>query len=337
MAISHLIAHRIQRLDPGSAAQLGLRDQEIPLSGKVEECAREMKLSYVKKLGKIHGRFSNDFAKYPVSSWLKECSDEKMSYVSLTKQAMKQFKLALDTGEALIDAFVFFVQESFEHTDEMYIYVVQHLNAQYFDGDLQLTDALYLDTQHLLLAAKINLREWQDDDTNLNYLSILTWRGEKDLSDAFVESVGFTDKADIKEDTENFLEAVESYTQTLPEEQAFETREKIVEYCLEQDKAGERVVIADLSSRVNEEEQNAFEHYVFNEKPQLKKELVPDRGQLRQYIRISGRDELLSMSFDAKCLGENIVYDTDSDSLTIHKIPNALKSRLLKHLSGVKS
>lgn len=334
MAISHLIAHRIQRLNPSSAAQLTLRDNELLLGGKSEECARELKLSFIKKLGKIHGRFSNDLASHPLSNWVKECSDEKMSYVSLTKNAMKHFKLSLDKTEALLDAYVFFVQESFEHTDELYVYIVDHVNAQYLDGDLELTDAMYLDTQHINLGAKVNLREWQDDDTNLNYLAVLTWRGEKDLSDAFVECIGFTDKADIKEDTEKFLEAVESYAQNLPEELAVETREKVVEYCLDQDRAGQRVVISELSSKVNEEKQKEFEEYVFKEKPQLKTELVPDRAQLRQYIRISGRDELLSMSFDSKCLGETIVYDIETDSLTINKIPNALKSRLLKHLQN---
>jgi Nucleoid-associated protein len=49
-------------------------------------------------------------------------------------------------------------------------------------------------------------------------------------------------------------------------------------------------------------------------------------------VRISGRDELMSMSFASDCLGETIVYDAETDSLTIRKIPSALKARLMKHL-----
>ena len=334
MAISHLIAHRLQRMAPSSPATLSLRDKELVRDGKVDECARELKLSFIKKLGKIHGRFSNDAANHPLSTWLNECIDEKMSFVSLTQHAMKHFKLELDKTEALLDSYIFFVQESYEHADELYIFASDHLSGQYIDGELNIADSIYLDTRSITLAAKINLREWQDEDKNLNYLSLLTMRGEKDLSDAFVAFVGFTDKADIKEETENFLEAVESYTKELPQEQAAETRETVVNYCLEQDKAGKRVVIADLSSQVNEEKQKDFEQHVLKSKPQLKPELIPDRAQLRQYIRSSGRNDLLSMSFDSKCLGESIVYDSESDSLTITKIPSALKSRLLKHLKS---
>lgn len=334
MAISHLIAHRLQRLTPTSPATLTLRDEELHRDGKVDECARELKLSFIKKLGKIHGRFSNDTANHPLSSWLAECVEEKMSYVSLTKQAMQHFKLELDKTEALIDTFVFFVQESYEHADELYIYTTDHISGQYIDGELNIADSIHLNTGSANLAAKINLREWQDEDKHLNYLSLLTVRGEKDLSDAFIAFTGFTDKVDIKEETENFLEAVDSYTKELPEEVAAETRATVVNYCLEQDKAGKRVVISDLSSQVNEEKQQDFEEHVLKSKPQLKPELIPDRAQLRQYIRISGRNDLLSMSFDSKCLGESIVYDSENDSLTITKIPSALKSRLLKHLKS---
>ncbi len=332
MAISHLIAHKLERLTPTTPCVLTLRDQEIPRDGKIEECTRELKLSYIKKLGKIHGRFSSDLAMHPFSNWISECIDEKLSFVSLTKKAMQHFKIEIDKSEALMDAYVFFVQESFDHADEFYVYIVDHLKGQYLDGDLNITDSTYLNTNQVQLAAKVNLREWQSDDAQLNYLSVLPWRGEKDLSDAFVEFIGFTDKADIKEETEMFLDAVESYASTLSEEQGLEAREKVVSYCLEQDKAGKRVVLSDLSSQIDEGNQEVFEQHIREEKPQLKPELIPDRAQLRQYIRISGRDNMLSMSFDAKCLGSSIVYDHDSGALTINKIPNSLKSRLLKHL-----
>lgn len=332
MAISHLIAHRIQRLTPSTGATLQLREADIERDGKIEECCREMKLCFIKKLSKNHGKFSNDMATHPMSSWLKECTEERLGYVSFTHKAMQHFKLCLDKGEALIDAFVFFVQESFEHGDELSIYIVDHQNAQYIDGNLTLQDSLYLNSNTINLAAKINLREWLGDDEQVNYLSVLIWRGEKELSDAFSEFTGFSDKVDIKEDTEAFLEVVDTYTKALPEEEAVETRERVVNYCMEQDKAGERVLISELSSHINEEDEKAFEKHLFEQKPHFKRELIPDRPQLRQYIRISGRDDLLSMSFDSKCLGETVVYDAESDSLVIHKIPSALKTKLMQHM-----
>ena len=334
MAISHLIAHRIERASPTSNAVTQLRAEEFSLDGKIEEGARELKLSFIKKLGKIHGRFSSDSGAYPVAALLQQCIDEKLGFVSFTHKAMQHLKHELDKTECVIEAFVFFVQESFAHSDELYMYVVHHQAAQYLDGELNMDDALYLDTANLKLAAKINLGEWQTEDGKLNYLSVLGWRGEKDLTDVFTETVGFTDKADIKLETEQFLEAVESYTEKLPTEEAEQTRTAVVNYCIEQDKAGHRVKLAELSGHINESAPKEFEQHVRTQKPELKPELVPDRGQMRQFIRISGRDDVLSMSFDAKSLGDAIVYDPDTDALIINKIPKSLKSRLLRHLKS---
>jgi nucleoid-associated protein len=40
------------------------------------------------------------------------------------------------------------------------------------------------------------------------------------------------------------------------------------------------------------------------------------------------------MSFSSSCLGDTIVYDPATDSLTIRNIPTGLKARLAKHLKG---
>ncbi len=334
MAVSHSIVHRIARTAPSDQASLTLRKDEISPNGKVEEYFRELKLHFIKKLGKIHGRFSSDVANHPASNWLQECVDEKLSFVSFTHKVMEHLKIELEKTEEVLDAAVFFIQESFEHADELYVYVVYQNEFLYLNGELDFIDTLILDTKTVNLAAKINLREWQDEDQHLNYLSLLIWRGEKELSEVFSNTMGFSDKADTKEQTEKFIEAVDAFTAQMPEEAAVETRETVVNYCLEQDSAGQRVNIKELSKQINDEYQQNFAKHIKKETPQLHGELIPDRGQLKQYIRISGRNDLLSMSFDSKCLGESIVYDSESDSLTITQIPNALKSRLLKHLQA---
>lgn len=332
MAIAHLIAHRIQHLTPGSPASSTTRSEEIARDGVVEDTLREMKLGFVKKLTKIHGQFSPDTGEFPFAPSLKQHLEGKESFTSFTHRAIKHFEQVLSASEALIDAYVFFVFEKFEHTEEFYVYLVHHKNGQYLDADLAMTHSMALDTDNISLAAKLNAREWQTGDAHLSYLSLLVWRGEKELNEAFMQWLGFTNKANVKEQTDAFIEAVETYTKAQPEPQAMETREKVVNYCLEQDKAGKRVILDELSQQVNEENQKEFANFIKEQQPKLESELIPDRAQLRNYIRISGRNELLSMSFDSKCLGETIVYDADSESLTIKNIPSALKSRLLKHI-----
>jgi len=353
MALTHIIAHRIQRLTPGEAATIKVRETCWSQNGRIEECFRELKLCVMKRFSKEYGRFSDDHASHPLSSWLGQYSDEKMGFESVSKNAMTHFKTELDKTEALVDGFVFFAHEVLEHESVIHVFFVQHNTGQFIDGELDLSESFYLDTSNVCLAAKINMTDWQSGDTHRasSALTLLRWRGEKELSDVFVDVVGFAEKIDVSADTEEFLSTVASYTKDLPEEVAFQTKKQVVDYCLEQDKVGKPVVMAELSRELKEtkvpfDDNNGeadtveckalpdFAAFVAQSQPVAKPELIPDKSQLRQFVRISGRDNNLSMSFTSSCLGDSIVYDPDSDSLTINNIPASLKTRLAKHLQG---
>ncbi|VUD67502.1 Nucleoid-associated protein YejK [Thalassocella blandensis] len=331
MPFTHLIAHRIERGSPSSPSNVTLRSDEIPLDGRSEEFARELKQAYIKKLGKIFGRFTDDIGSCPLPAWLTQHLEEKSTFASFSQQFVKHFVSALDNSEEVASGYLVFAYEKLEGTDTLFLFWLMSSTAQQFDNDFDLSLVSFLDVNGITLAARLNIAEWQSGDSN-SYLGFLPWRGEKDFSDVLLNAIGFTDKRDCKAETEAFLEVVDAYTSNEPEEKAPETRAKVVEYCLEQDKLGKPVEIKELSAFVDEDDHKRFAAFVTKEKPEFKQPLIPDKAQLRNYIRISGRNELMSMSFASNCLGETVVYDPDNDSLTIKNIPSALKSRLLKHL-----
>lgn len=337
MAFSHIIAHRIQRLQPTESAQLQLRPAIFGPSGKLDELGYELKVNFIRKGGKFYGRFSDETVEFPLSSWLKEFREERLGFESFTHKAMKQFAYAIEKTETTFDAYVFFLIEKIEAGEILYVFVVEHENSLYLDADLTISDSCFLNSAKFTLATKINLHDWEAGES-VTYLAILRERGEKELSDAFTEFVGFSDKHDVKSDTVEFLKIVDNFTESLDENTAKMTRSKVVDYCLEQNKAGKTVVINDLSNTLSNElksyEPDHFSRYVASTQDHIKAEFIPDTSQVRSYARISGRNDSLSMSFDAECLGNNIHYDAASDSLIIKNLPPALKARLLKHLQG---
>ena len=266
---------------------------------------------------------------------------------------MQHLKTELDKTEELIEGFIIFAYEQQEVGDSVHIFFAEHNSGQYIDADMDLSDSLYLDTNGIRLAAKININDWLSEDSHKesNALTLLRWRGEKELSDAFNDFIGFAEKRDLSAETEEFLEVVTDYTKDLPEEVAQHTKTQVVNYCLEQDKAGKPVVISELSSQLknnpaptktsSNHENDApskprppmaeFSNFINQKKPTAKPELIPDKAQLRQFVRISGRNDQLSMSFASSLLGDSITYDPENDSLTIKNIPSALKTRLAKH------
>jgi nucleoid-associated protein len=337
MAFSHIIAHRIQRTQPTDTANLQLRPDVFSTNGKLEELAYELKVNFIRKGGKFYGRFSSETVDFPFSSWLKEYREQRVGFESFTHKAMKQFAYAVEKTEITLDAYIFFLLEKIEAGEILYVFIVEHTNSVYLDAELSISDSYFLNSSQLTLAAKISLNDW-DGGESATYLAIVRERGEKDLSDAFTEFVGFSDKHDVKSDTVEFLKIVDNFTESLDESTAKMTRSKVVDYCLEQNKAGKSVVIHDLSNSLSEElktyEPDHFSRYVATTQDQIKAEFIPDTAQVRSYARISGRSDSLSMSFDADLLGNNIHYDPASDSLIIKNLPPALKARLLKHLQG---
>lgn len=337
MALTSIIAHRIYRRSPDTALELQLREDAFDSSGKIEELAYELKSQFIRKGGKNYGRFSDEIGEFPFPAWLRDYREERLSFTSFTHKTMQQFLHALENAESLLDAYVFFVEEKLEIGDTLGIYLVEHQSGLYLDGDLAIDDSLFLDTSGFTLAAKIQLDDWNAGNSS-TYLTLMRARGDKDIAEAFSQFIAFTDKYDIKQETAEFLSVVDQFSETLDEPTAKITRAKVVDYCLEQNKAGKTVAIADLSQTLAQEvkgyEPERFVRYVETNKPEIKPEFIPHAGQIRSYVRISGRNDSLSMSFASECLGREIEYDPDNDILTIKNLPSSLKARLLKHLKN---
>ena len=337
MALASIITHRIFRNAPGTAVTTQVREQPFTTDGKLEELIYELKSNFIRKSGKSYGRFSSETAEFPFSAWLQEYREERLNFASFTQKAMQQFKLELEKNESLFDGYIFFAEEVIEAGSYLYLFAVEHLSGLYLDADLTLDESRYLDTAGFTLAAKIDLNEWAAGDS-LTYLTLMRARAEKELSEAFANLAGFSDKHDIKSDTEQFLQLVDHYSDTLDEQTARVTRTKVVDYCLEQNRAGKPVVIKELSNNLSNElksgEPEHFSRFFEEKQPEKKAEFIPDTGQIRNYVRISGRNDSLSMSFASECLGKEIIYDSEKDLLTISNIPPALKAKLLKYMKG---
>ena len=347
MALNHFIAHRITRANPSQSTTIDLRNAAWNIDGKVDELFREMKTSFTKRAGKEYGRFSDDRAAHPVASWLEEFIEGKLGFESFSKKVTQQLKSELDkTGEPF-EALLAIAHETLEGGDFLHLFIVQHHRGIYIDGDLDIAESLHLDTAGIRLAAKVNIADWQNEEAHRqgNALCLIRWRGEKELSEVFANSIGFAEKIDLSAETEAFLEAVKDYTKHLPTEVSDHTKNQVVEYCLQKESEGKPVVIEELSTTLEDTPTIEIEkpyspppklaNFIAEKNPKAKPELIPDKQQMKNFVRISGRDETMSMSFASACLGNSIVYDPDTDSLVIKNIPKSLKSRLKKHITGL--
>ncbi len=333
MSLKTWIVHGIDFAGPEGDVHIQEANEALPLNGVIEELFQALKTRYVTKPSKRYGKFSDEIGNAPFPQWLNQYRNEQMSFVSMTQKFLAHWRQLLDQQDCQINGHIVFCHESVVEADFLYIFVIQHAAGIYIDNQLTANDCLYIDTQGLDLAVKINLSAVNGDDDAC--ISLLFRRGDKVLTDTFQEAVGFADPLDTVAQTKVFIESVSRYTDTLgSDEVAQETKNRIVDYCVEQDKAGEPVRFEDLSVHVNADSPEAFSQYIEQAPGLDRKQLIPDRKQLRQFVRISGRNENVSLSFTSDCLGESVVFDQENDTLTLRQIPLGVKARLLELLNG---
>lgn len=345
MALIKLIAHAVSRPQTTAQTQLSLRDEELDVNGITEELFHDIKQNMLKRSGKEYGRFSDQTVDYPCGSYLKQCLEGKMGFVSMSKKIAAQFQNEMDKLEVAFEGYLFIAQEKLEDGEHFQIAVLQHERGLYLNNDIHLEESFCLDVNAMRLSARVNVADWLSDDAhqNNNAICMTLWRGEKELSEVFTHTIGFSDKVDIAAETEQFVEVLNAYTKDIPEDTANTMRRQVVDYCEVQKHQNKPVVLEDLSNQIHKtvtDNQNAdsapvpkLDHYVKQHQAKVAKEFMADTKQIKSLVRIAGRNDQLSMSFASSCLGESVLYDPATDTLTVTNIPTALKNRLKKHIS----
>ena len=101
---------------------------------------------------------------------------------------------------------------------------------------------------------------------------------------------------------------------------------------------GEAVPLKALSNYVNEKDPEQFAEFA-QQFGQLdsEKNLRPDTRKLKHLVRISGKGNGLSLSFSSDLMQQTILFDEQSDTLTITAIPKSLKKQIMEHLKSARS
>ena len=330
MTLEHCIVHKIERVSPGSDIRTDIKTRESDGSGPVFSLFEQVKHSLQRSGQKQFGHFDQAQEDNPLPQWLKEQQAGKITFESLSARFINDLEIKLGDTEDAFDAHVLIAQEAVLGQQLFYIFWLTHHEAPCIDSDLEVGGSRYIDTQKIHYAIKLHMDDWLGEESH-TYLTLVSSRGNKALGDAFGKSIGFGKGVNSKEETQEFLAIVDQYAESLPEEKVLENKAKVIEYCIEQDKVGEPVRIEEISSELDDKEPLQFSSFVSDRQQQKKPEVHTDRGSLKRYIRFSGRDKKMSISFDADRFGKDIVFEPDSGRLIISKVPKALEQQLSKH------
>lgn len=330
MATSQLIAHHLFS-DGEKPTNLTLRDQELGDDPNKDLLLDKLKGSFMVRLTRKHGSFSEESAllSTDLNAYLSDCCN----LADLSRNFMQGIAKKLEEQGVVLNAhFLFFIEKSFDHHHQFYLFVTHQNESLAISEQLDVCPSYVIDTGATMFGLKVDLAEWKGD-RQYAYLSMIPPKGNVVLAELFDGLTGFHHGINKQESTVQLLDGVESYAKQLPDEQAKEVRNQVVDYCAEKEKSDEPVSIPGLSAALNGIDCDQFIRQMATHNPKIEEEPVMiDRRALQRYVKFSGREKALAVSFSSDQLNDRVFYDETNDSLTIKGLPKALRDQLLRHL-----
>ncbi|WP_421866123.1 nucleoid-associated protein [Motiliproteus sp.] len=331
MAVSEAIVHQIHKPE-GAPAQLSPRQTLLTISDSVETLISKLSAGFNNRSGKLYGGFELDQQEYPFSRWLAGYRQDEIDFVQLTRQSAERFRTALDTIEEAVSGYLLFARMEVLGADQLLVLLLSSSPALVIDEQLELSDSQHLDVGKVQLGCRIDLQQWQAAESS-QYLALVRSRTGKGVNEAFRQALGATEEVDAKQQTQTLLKVFNDYCdqEQLPPKQASEVKQKAYEYCQERVDSGERVQMRELSCVIDTTDPDKFYNYVGEQDEDLNAEIPADKRGLQRFVRYSGSMKGLSLSFSESLLGDQLLYDADTDTLTIRGLPPTLRKQLARN------
>lgn len=238
-------------------------------------------------------------------------------------------KTFAETDMMLNSHLLFFTESQIDNT-YVYVLFLQLEQALTVQSNLSLVSQLVLNERALQMGVRLTL---PNQPTTQYECAFLGNRMDKLLTAWLTEQLGLTAN-DQKAQTKEFVQVVEAYTKNMPAEEEDDVKAQIINFCVEQEKAGEAITYVELGEKLASASRPNFTQFVQSNTEitpdTIENKITPKSSELKKMVKFSGRERGLSVSFSSEFMREFVQYDANSDQLIIRKVPKALKVQLMR-------
>lgn len=332
MTIKHCIIHSLSRSQDKGEIKHQLRETENIPEGSIVSLFTQLRQNFQRSAQRQYGLFDPAQTDNPLPGWLKQLNNESMSFTKVSQQLTKHLKSALDSAEEAFDAHLVYVIEALFEETHLYVFWVNHSQAHYIDKELDVESLDFIDASKLAYCFKLDFNQWQIENWQ-QYLSVIVGRGNKELSQAFLQFIGFIASVNLQQQTHEFLEIVAAYTEQMPVEDSKRCKNQVVDFCVEQDMRGNPVNIRQLSEQLDAAEPERFSDFVRQNQQTPQEEIYAHRSSLKKFVRFYGREKDLSISFSSDMMGDNVLFNPTTGELVFKTVPKPLLQQIAQYLN----
>ncbi|WLH76887.1 nucleoid-associated protein YejK [Pseudomonas sp. FP2335] len=330
MPVRHSVIHKIDKKPDGSPAVLFLGASEQVDSPARDDLMSQLNESYNATAGKGWGFFHSESGAHPFSGWLGKYLAGVTDFLAFSTIAVEHLTKLMEESNLTTGGHALFCHYQQGLTDYLVIALVQETEAVTMTEELALLTVKRLDLDHVRLAARINISEWQTDRQSKQYISYLKGKQGRKLNDYFRDFIGCQEGIDAPSETRSLLKAFSDFVESedMVEDAAREKTHTLVSYSMAQAKLGEPITLNELSSLIDEDRPTSFYDFIKAKDYGISESLPPDKKTLNKFRRFTGRAEGMSISFEAHLLGDKIKFDEGDGTLTLRGLPTQLTEQL---------
>jgi nucleoid-associated protein len=330
MPIRHSVIHKIDKKPDGTPAVLYLGASEQVDSQARDDLMSQLNESYNATVGKGWGFFHQESGAHPFSGWLGKYLAGDTDFLSFSTTAVEHLTNLMEESNLTTGGHALFCHYQQGLTDYLVIALVQETEAVTMTEELALMTVNRLDLDHIRLAARINISEWQNNRQSKQYISYLKGKQGRKLNEYFRDFIGCQEGIDAPRETRTLLKAFSDFVESedMVEDAAREKTHTLVSYSMAQAKLGEPITLDELSGLIDEDRPKNFYDFIKANDYGISETLPPDKKTLNKFRRFTGRAEGMSISFEAHLLGDKIKFDDAGGTLTLRGLPTQLTEQL---------
>lgn len=330
MPIRHSVIHKIDKKPDGSPAVLFLGVSEQVESQARDDLMSQLNESYNATAGKGWGFFHQESGAHPFSGWLGKYLARDTDFLEFSATAVEHLTKLMEESNLTTGGHALFCHYRQGMTDYLMIALVQETEAVTMTEELALMTVKRLDLDHIRLAARINISEWQNNRHSKQYISYLKGKQGRKLNDYFRDFIGCQEGIDAPGENRTLLKAFSDFVESedMVEDAAREKTHILVSYSMAQAKLGEPITLNEVSGLIDEDRPKNFYDFIKAKDYGLSETLPPDKKTLNKFRRFTGRAKGMSISFEAHLLGDKIEFDEAGGTLVIKGLPTQLTDQL---------
>lgn len=328
MNINHIIVHSLKKEQHQDQADIdvNLREEELPVDDRVIALLEGVRDVYTNKTGKAFGKLGDTRF---FSMKLKKMYAKKNGFIGFTNIAMRELKGHIAAQPLATGGYILFADFDNDGVHYFMVVMLKSKDGLSFDDELKLMDAHHLELDRLHFAARVDVDAWQagGDENNVSFVK---GRASTSVTLYFKGFLGIEEFSESTKITQNLVIAATNYYRQelgLDNSSVEEHKKNIHDYCQKKHENEVPIYLDELSRYLDEDNPARFMEYAQNSY-EIPNEFQVDKSRLRKFLRYSGQDKGVSISFTSEMFGSRVRYDPVADVLTINEVPKTLKNQL---------